>query len=46
MVLFMSGYAEPDVVRQGQMAGSVWLKKPHSAAELAQTLRAVLDSGA
>jgi PAS domain S-box-containing protein len=46
LVLFMSGYAEPDVVRQGQMAGSVWLKKPHSAAELAQTLRAVLDSGA
>ena len=43
-VLFMSGYAEPDVVRQGQMAGSVWLKKPHTAAELARTLRAVLDA--
>jgi CheY-like chemotaxis protein len=42
-VLFMSGYAEPDVVRQGQMAGSAWLKKPHTAAELAHTLRTILD---
>ena len=42
-VLFMSGYAEPDVVRQGQMAGSAWLKKPHTAAELARTLRTILD---
>jgi PAS domain S-box-containing protein len=43
-VVFMSGYAEPDVVRQGQMAGSAWLKKPHTAAALAQTLRTVLDA--
>ncbi|HEX2727150.1 MAG TPA: PAS domain S-box protein, partial [Beijerinckiaceae bacterium] len=42
-VVFMSGYAEPDVVRQGQMAGSAWLKKPHTAAALAQTLRSALD---
>jgi CheY-like chemotaxis protein len=42
--VFMSGYAEPDVVRQGQMAGSAWLKKPHTAAALAQVLRTVLDA--
>ena len=42
-VLFTSGYAEPDVVRQGQIDGAEWLKKPHTAAELARTLRVVID---
>ena len=41
-VLFTSGYAEPDVVKRGQVAGSEWLRKPYTAADLARTLRAVL----
>jgi CheY-like chemotaxis protein len=35
-VLFTSGYAEPAVARQGLGAGA-WLKKPYTAAELAET---------
>ena len=45
-VLFTSGYAEPDVVRQGQVDGARWLKKPHTAVELARTLRTVIVKAA
>ena len=38
-VLFTSGYAEPAVARLG--AGA-WLKKPYTAAELAQKIREIL----
>jgi signal transduction histidine kinase/ActR/RegA family two-component response regulator len=40
-VLFTSGYAEPAIARQGLSAGS-WLKKPYTAAELAEKIREVL----
>jgi len=41
-VLFTSGYAEPDVVRQGQATEAGWLKKPYSTLELARTLWNIL----
>ncbi|MBV8473081.1 MAG: response regulator, partial [Hyphomicrobiales bacterium] len=41
-VLFTSGYAEPAVARQGLGAGA-WLKKPYTAAELAEKLREILS---
>jgi PAS domain S-box-containing protein len=40
-VLFTSGYAEPAVARQGLRAGA-WLKKPYTAAELAEKIREIL----
>jgi CheY-like chemotaxis protein len=40
-VLFTSGYAEPAIARQGLGAGA-WLKKPYTAAELAEKVRAIL----
>jgi PAS domain S-box-containing protein len=40
-VLFTSGYAEPAVARQGLGAGA-WLKKPYTAAELAEKIREIL----
>ncbi|RDI55095.1 PAS domain-containing sensor histidine kinase [Microvirga subterranea] len=45
-VLFTSGYAEPDLVKQGLAKGAFWLKKPYTAASLAQTLRTILDGAA
>jgi CheY-like chemotaxis protein len=42
-VLFTSGYAEPDLVKQGLAKGAFWLKKPYTAASLAETLRTILD---
>ena len=39
-VLFTSGYAEPAVARLG--AGA-WLKKPYTAADLAEKLREILS---
>ena len=41
-VLFTSGYAEPAVARQGLGAGA-WLKKPYTAAELAEKVREILS---
>ena len=41
-VLFTSGYAEPAVARQGLRAGA-WLKKPYTAAELAEKVREILS---
>jgi PAS domain S-box-containing protein len=43
-VLFTSGYAEPDLVRQGLASGARWLKKPYTSADLARNLREILDS--
>ena len=40
-VLFTSGYAEPAVARQGLGVGA-WLKKPYTAAELAEKMREIL----
>ena len=42
-ILFTSGYAEPDLVRKGIAKGAFWLKKPYTAADLARTLRSILD---
>lgn len=42
-VLFTSGYAEPDVVSKGVNQGTHWLRKPHSAQDLARAVRQVLD---
>ena len=39
-VLFTSGYAEPAVARLG--AGA-WLRKPYTAADLAQKIREILS---
>jgi PAS domain S-box-containing protein len=41
-ILFTSGYAEPAIARQGLRAGA-WLKKPYTAAELATTIRDLLE---
>jgi PAS domain S-box-containing protein len=40
-ILFTSGYAEPALAKQGLRAGA-WLKKPYTADELAEKVRAVL----
>jgi CheY-like chemotaxis protein len=40
-VLFTSGYAEPAIARQGLGAGA-WLRKPYTAAELAEKIREIL----
>ena len=40
-ILFTSGYAEPGIARLGLTAGA-WLKKPYTADELAEKIRAVL----
>jgi PAS domain S-box-containing protein len=45
-VLFTSGYAEPEVLRQGRVREDEWIKKPYSAAHLARKLRDVLDQKA
>jgi CheY-like chemotaxis protein len=45
-VLFTSGYAEPDLVKQGLARGARWLKKPYTTAELARTLRDILGGAA
>ncbi|WP_210485320.1 PAS domain S-box protein [Microvirga antarctica] len=42
-VLLTSGYAEPDVVQRGHATEARWLKKPYAKAELARTLRLILD---
>ena len=41
-VLFTSGYAEPAVARQSLRVGA-WLKKPYTAAELAEKVREILS---
>ena len=41
-VLFTSGYAEPAVARQG-LGANAWLKKPYTAAELAEKIREILN---
>ena len=40
-VLFTSGYAQPTIARDALSAGA-WLKKPYTAAELAEKVRAIL----
>ena len=41
-VLFTSGYAKPAVARQG-LGASAWLKKPYTAADLADKTREILS---
>ncbi len=43
-VLFTSGYAEPAVVEGGMPAGTGWLSKPYSNANLAAKLRELFES--
>jgi CheY-like chemotaxis protein len=43
-VLLTSGYAQPEVLSRGRREGTRWLKKPHTAIELARTLRETLDA--
>jgi CheY-like chemotaxis protein len=43
-VLFTSGYAEPDVMKQADAHSGRWLRKPYKAADLARKLRNVLDA--
>ena len=42
-VLFTSGYAAPDTIRQGRGETAHWLHKPYTRADLAWKLRDVLD---
>jgi CheY-like chemotaxis protein len=42
-VLFTSGYAEPDVLKQADAQSGNWLRKPYKAADLARKLRSILD---
>ena len=42
-VLFTSGYAAPDLIRQVAVNSSHWIKKPYAVADLAWKLRTVLD---
>jgi DNA-binding response OmpR family regulator len=44
-ILFMSGYADEAVARNGALEpGAAYLEKPFSAAELGQKVRAILDA--
>jgi PAS domain S-box-containing protein len=40
-VLFTSGYAEPELLRETETNSDKWLRKPYSAAALAQTLSSI-----
>ncbi len=42
-VLFTSGYAEPDLLQKGIARSGTWLRKPYTTADLARTIRAVLE---
>jgi PAS domain S-box-containing protein len=42
-ILFTSGYAEPELLRNGPGEDAHWLKKPYSALDLARKLRDVLE---
>jgi CheY-like chemotaxis protein len=40
-ILFTSGYAEPEVIRQADSKSGDWLRKPYAASELAHKLRTI-----
>ncbi|MBB4040344.1 PAS domain S-box-containing protein [Microvirga flocculans] len=42
-VLYTSGYAELDVIKQAETESRNWIRKPYTAADLASKLRAILD---
>jgi PAS domain S-box-containing protein len=42
-ILFTSGYAEPDLVREADSTSETWLKKPYTAAELARRVDSLLN---
>jgi two-component system, cell cycle sensor histidine kinase and response regulator CckA len=47
VVIFMSGYSEEAVVRQGDLGDrSAFVQKPYSPVELAGTIRRLLDQSA
>jgi CheY-like chemotaxis protein len=43
-ILYTSGYADHDVIKNVEMAGAEWLRKPYPAAELARSVREILDA--
>ena len=43
-VVFTSAYAEPELHQRGRPDGSLWLRKPYSALDLARILRQALDT--
>jgi PAS domain S-box-containing protein len=43
-ILFTSGYAEPDLVREADSMSGTWLKKPYTAAELARRVDSLLNA--
>ena len=42
-VLFASGYSEPGLASQADLADTRWLRKPYTARDLAVTVRDILD---
>ena len=45
-VVLTSAYAQPELLRRGMAEGGQWLRKPHTAFDLARTLRQALDGAA
>lgn len=43
-ILYTSGYADHDIIKNDEMAGAEWLRKPYPAAELARSVREILDA--
>ncbi|MBY5551746.1 PAS domain S-box protein [Rhizobium leguminosarum] len=43
-VLFTSGYSAPGLAGKGIVPGAQWLRKPHTAKELASKIRELLDA--
>ena len=42
-VLFTSGYAEPDRIKDVAIESDQWLQKPYTAADLAHRLKTIFD---
>ena len=42
-ILFTSGYAEADMMQEAKSSSETWLKKPYTAAQLANRLSAILS---
>jgi signal transduction histidine kinase/FixJ family two-component response regulator len=45
-VVLTSAYAQPELLRRGMAEGGQWLRKPHTALDLARTLRQALNNAA
>ncbi|MGO4572099.1 PAS domain S-box protein [Microvirga sp. 2TAF3] len=44
-ILLTTGYTEPDIIKQEIIGGSLWLKKPYTALDLARKTREALGDG-